>query len=81
VLKDKIPKFYFPDGVSVPDNIEAGDKIINEVFTKDLNLSDFERITVDFLGFPKMFNSVLFNKITGGEKKISKKQFLRYKYN
>jgi hypothetical protein len=77
LLKDKIPKFYFPEGNPTPDNIEAGEKIINEVFTKDVVLDDFVKITVDLLGFPKMFNSVLFNKISQGDKKISKKQFLR----
>ena len=44
-----------------------------------MNLEDFNTITVDLLGFPKMLNRVLFNKIdiekTG---KISKAQYLKY---
>jgi len=76
-LKDKIPKFYFPEGNSSPETIEAEEKLINEVFTKDLTVDEFVKITVDLLRFPKMFNTVLFNKIVPGEKKISKIQFMR----
>lgn len=77
MFKDKIPKFYFPEGNPIPENEEAGEKIINELFTKDVEVDDFVKITVDLLGFPKMFNTLLFNKISLGGKKISKKQFLR----
>ena len=47
------------------------------MFTKDLTVDEFVKITVDLLRFPKMFNTVLFNKIVPGEKKISKIQFMR----
>jgi len=76
-LKDKIPRFYFPEGNASQEAIEAGDKVINEVFTKDIAVEEFIKITVDLLGFPKMFNSVLFNKIAQGDNKISKKQFIK----
>lgn len=43
-----------------------------------MNLEDFNSITVDLLGFPKMLNRVLFNKIdmekTG---KINKMQYMK----
>lgn len=77
MFNDKIPKFYFPEGNPTSDNIEACDEIINEVITKDVVMHDFLKKTVEMLGFPKMFNSVLINKKSQGDKKISKKQFLR----
>jgi hypothetical protein len=56
--------------------LEKEKKLIGEIFNKDeLNLDEFSRITVELLNFPKMFNKVLFDKITI-KQKISQVEFL-----
>lgn len=57
------------------------DKFINQIYIKDkdeLTPEEFSTLTVDFLGFNKMFNGVLFKKIDAENKgKIRKEIFLK----
>ncbi len=77
-MRDKIPQFYFPRGsCHDPDIIESEEKILNRYFTKDLTVDEFTPITVELAGFPKMLNSVLFNKITQGKTKLSKADYIK----
>jgi hypothetical protein len=76
-----LPKFYFPDGNINAEVIKSEEILINQIFNKDeINIEEFVRITVELLGFPKMFNTILFDKINKGEirKKILKSDFLKY---
>jgi hypothetical protein len=60
--------------------IKTDEILINRIFNKDeINMEEFSIITVDLLNFPKMFNSVLFNKINVNlnKNKISKHDFQR----
>ena len=76
----KIPPFYIP---GIPLNLELKEKqdeIINRVFTKEeIKDDEFNEITINIMGLPKMFNKVFFNKIDIEKKgRISKKAFLKY---
>jgi len=62
-----------------PEVNDFDENIINKIFVKDeLSEEEFIPITVELLDFPKMFNSVLFNKIIVENKtKISKLNFAK----
>lgn len=80
VGKNKIPQFYFPESHLQPTLIEYEEKQLSQLFNKDeLNVEEFIPITTEFLGFPKILNIVLFNKIKeDNSDKISIKQFSKY---
>ena len=76
----RIPQFYFPSQNST-EVIALEELTINKIFSSKndiLTLDDFNSITVDLLGFPKMLNRILFQKIdvekTG---KITKSKYLK----
>jgi hypothetical protein len=77
----RIPQFYFPSNSS-SELQEKEESLINKMFSVKndvMNLEDFNTITVDLLGFPKMLNRVLFNKIdTEKSGKISKALYVKY---
>jgi serine/threonine-protein phosphatase 2A regulatory subunit B'' len=74
-----IPKFYFGENFINEEIIQLDERLINSFFTKEeLTLDEFIPITEEFLGFPKMFNSVLFKKIQPEGTKISKKSFIKF---
>lgn len=77
--KNVIPQFYFPGGYVSKEVNDFDESLINKLFNKDeLSEKEFIPITVELLDFPKMFNSVVFNKINAEKKpKIPKTTFIK----
>lgn len=77
IHSNNIPKFYFPgDNITILEE----ENLINEIFNKDeISVDEFSRITVELLNFPKMFNTILFDKINKEVKnKMNKSDFIKF---
>ncbi|CAG9321413.1 unnamed protein product [Blepharisma stoltei] len=80
-IKPSIPQFYFPQGKpSDPSQSEKDTKLINQYFIRDsLKIQEFEAITKEFCGLPKIVLPTLFTNIAGeGREIVTKAQFLKY---
>ncbi len=81
--KNIIPQFYFPGGFVSQEVNDFDENLIKKLFIKDeITEEELIPLTVELFDFPKMFNSVVFNKINSENKpKISKNTFIKYKAN
>lgn len=77
--KNVIPQFYFPGGYVSQEVNDFDENLINKLFIKEeLIEEEFIPLTVELLDFPKMFNSIVFNKINAENKpKLSKNTFIK----
>ncbi|KAL4505892.1 hypothetical protein ABPG72_013653 [Tetrahymena utriculariae] len=80
---DDIPQFYFgePTKMLDPSAQEEQNKIISEVFGRktEIEMKDFDDLTMKLAELPNFFNQLLFNKIDKQKSgKISKQVFINY---
>lgn len=65
--REKIPKFYFPEGKPLEDQIQKeNDKLISDTFAikpDGLQVADLIPITSKLFKFPKFLNQLLFERI------------------
>ncbi|KAM3136831.1 hypothetical protein pb186bvf_011090 [Paramecium bursaria] len=76
---DQIPQFYFPDKKINQNFLNESIKLINETFgNKDLDVVQFEQITINICELPKHMNKLLIQQLDLKNGKVTAQSFIKY---